>query len=543
MSFTWTGRSTVTEEWFAPANWEGDTTAPASGEEMESLIFPRLTNEACVEELGTEPCYFSYNDLTGLSAESIRVDDGDDYFIGGDELALGSGGLTASPASGSSGSAGDFMDLPLHLSAAQKWSIADRSGGALEENGMFFGGNLTGSSGLTVELSNGPALILENSTEVGPVTIEGPNVTGERIENGSVLLEDGELNSSDRQPVDLRHIYFSGSGSVGPLTTDAATIAVGSEIEPAEGLDTPSLKLDSASGVLFEVMGSGMTALDDYSQLVSSGPVELAGSIIVEVRKPTAKGACPALDPGSTYTLISTTGRLSGTFANAPEQGPEIPIDYGRGCSQLSQTMRINYNRSGGTETVTGTVEEDVIKQQEEETAAAKDRQEAEAVAVATKKRQEEEAAAAAKKHQEEEAAKSGVLGAKEGSPDASIASTSLQASASGAVTIKVTCPAGVSSCAGTVTLRTLNAVNASVAGAAKSKGSVLTLASGSFNVPGGGVKTVTLHLSAKARALLARLHVLRVRATIIAHDPAGGAHTGQTVATLRAAKSKHGKG
>ena len=118
-----------------------------------------------------------------------------------------------------------------------------------------------------------------------------------------------------------------------------------------------------------------------------------------------------------------------------------------------------------------------------------------------------------------------------------------MQASKSGTVAIKVDCPATVSSCEGTVTVRTLSALLSSVAGVAKTRASVLTLASGSFDVPGGGVKTVTMRLSAKARALLARAHTLRVRVTVTAHSPTGGAHSGQTVLTLRAPKPGHGKG
>jgi hypothetical protein len=175
-----------------------------------------------------------------------------------------------------------------------------------------------------------------------------------------------------------------------------------------------------------------------------------------------------------------------------------------------------------------------------------------EAAEAEAKKRQEEAAApkvheeqemTAAKKRQEEAAAKGGVLGIKEGAPAATLASTSLQVGASGTVKIKVSCPAGVSSCAGTFTLRTLGAVSASVVSTARAKPSVLTLATGSFTVPGGQVRTLTLHLSFKALALLERSHVLRVRVTIAAHDPAGGTHTGQAIATLRLSKTKHGKG
>jgi PKD domain len=134
--------------------------------------------------------------------------------------------------------------------------------------------------------------------------------------------------------------------------------------------------------------------------------------------------------------------------------------------------------------------------------------------------------------------------------PDATLASSALTVSANGAVAVKVTCPAQESSCAGTLTLRTLSAVvaRASRAHAAKSKGKstskavVLTLASGSFTVGGGQTRTVTLHLSAAARTLLARSHLLRALATVAAHDPSGQAHTTRTTVTLRAAKPAHGK-
>ena len=113
---------------------------------------------------------------------------------------------------------------------------------------------------------------------------------------------------------------------------------------------------------------------------------------------------------------------------------------------------------------------------------------------------------------------------------------TSLVVGGSGGVRLKLACPAGEASCSGTVTLRTMGAVKASTRGRKR----VLTLAAGSFTVVGGRVKVVTLHLSAEARALLARAHVLRVRATLQAHDPAGATRTTQTIVTLRLGRSSH---
>jgi PKD repeat protein len=111
------------------------------------------------------------------------------------------------------------------------------------------------------------------------------------------------------------------------------------------------------------------------------------------------------------------------------------------------------------------------------------------------------------------------------------VASTSLTVSRAGAFPVTVDC-AGSSACGGTVTLRTLTAVNTG----GKHK-AILTLASGSFTLAGGQVKVLRLHLSTKARQLLKRSHVLRARATIVAHDSMGVSHTTSTVVTMRAGK------
>lgn len=138
---------------------------------------------------------------------------------------------------------------------------------------------------------------------------------------------------------------------------------------------------------------------------------------------------------------------------------------------------------------------------------------------------------------------KSGVLPSKEvkAVPDATLASSSTTVSSSGAFTLKISCPAGETVCTGTITLKTLKAVVASLAHSAKAKAAILTLASGSFSVSGGQTKAITLHLSGAARTLLARAHVLSARATILAHDTAGSSHTTLVNVTLRPAK-KSGK-
>jgi flagellar biosynthesis GTPase FlhF len=450
--FTWTGMSSVTENWSSLENWEGGV-APERSMAIGTLTFPRLTSTACTVEEEEHPCYISFNDLTGLSAESIQIDDGDGYLIGGETLALGGGGITASPASGANGP-GDLLLMPLELTTSQRWTISQRSDGALDENGLLLAGEITGmGSALTVEQSNASALIFaKNKVEVGPVTITGSSPSARADANGSVFFENGELNDEDGQPVSLSDIFFAGTGALGPLSTNGVTLVVGLYKAPAEGLEAASVKLDPGSGLLFQIVGNGTVAQDDYSQLTSPGRVELAGLIIATPVRTSSKAPCPTLAEGSTYTFVSTTGTLTGSFSNAPEGGPEVPIFFEEGCHKPMQTMRITYNRTGSVKTVVGTIEaaaeekqkaaENEAKKNEEEAKTkkrdeeeAKKQQEAEAnrkktqeaIAGELKKVAEEikqEAEAAAKKHEaeiaanhphpEESVAKGGVLAAKE---------------------------------------------------------------------------------------------------------------------------------
>ncbi len=103
--------------------------------------------------------------------------------------------------------------------------------------------------------------------------------------------------------------------------------------------------------------------------------------------------------------------------------------------------------------------------------------------------------------------------------PDALLARRSLRAGAKGYVTVQISCPAGESSCEGAVTLRLLHGA---------------PVASGHFKAPGGKTVAVRLHLRRHALVLLAHKHVLALRVTIAASDPAGATHTSSAQATLR---------
>ncbi len=119
-------------------------------------------------------------------------------------------------------------------------------------------------------------------------------------------------------------------------------------------------------------------------------------------------------------------------------------------------------------------------------------------------------------------------------SPDARLAGAVFTETARGTVRVRVSCPAAEVMCMGTVTLQIGTGKPASGNRSAAQKTAVVTLATGSFTVRGGQVRSVTLRLTPKARALLARLRVITARATIAAHDPTGMAHTAHATIKIR---------
>ena len=101
--------------------------------------------------------------------------------------------------------------------------------------------------------------------------------------------------------------------------------------------------------------------------------------------------------------------------------------------------------------------------------------------------------------------------------PDAELVGLSLTATPAGLLSVKVSCPATETLCTGTISLKSAAAVAARAP-----KAAILALASAPFKVAGGKSALVTLHLSARARVWLARVHSAHAKATIAGRDPAG---------------------
>jgi len=403
VSATWAGaspgRTKSSASWSQGANWQGDL-APSATEALEALVFPHLSG--CAGTLPGYACYLSFNDLGEMSTDRVELDDSDPYLIAGESVAIGSGGLAAAPGTAlPSEEGGDTIEALIRLDASQTWRIEGQKAAGLANTGMILAGPLFGpGSALTLQLSEGPLFFLaEDFAELGPVTIEGEDK--EVIaKNGLVSLLDARLNASDGEPVTVSNVFFAGSGAVGPLTTNDATVDVGA---PEEDLEVASARLEDGTSVEFNVTAVGTSAPSDYTQLISHGSVELNGAKIDVVLHPEGEGAtCPTLTPGETLTLLSTTGTLSGTFSNAPEEGDEITIRDAAACAtKLLQTIAISYHEKGARQTVTGTVEP--LTKSREEGAAKRRKQEEE-----LRKKKEEEEAAARKKKEEDAAGPGG---------------------------------------------------------------------------------------------------------------------------------------
>jgi hypothetical protein len=354
-TFTWSGAQAVNNpDWSVASNWASDT-APAPSEVIGALDFPAVGNSACTPIPELDLCFFrSFNNVSGLTAESIQIDDGEDYQIAGKPITLGSGGLSAAPATETSELTLAELDLPITLAAAQTWSVEGK--GPEPENGLYLGGGVSGSSAdtLDVDLGNRGELFFGADNELGPVSVNGSEADQPGFRNGVFGLFGGDLDLTNRNPVSLNHVFFYGAGGLGALSTtgDELYLAVGGSSSAPEGtLRVASASFDPASEISFVIPGSGDTPGSDYSRLFSGGAVSL-GAAGVSVRR---TESCSTLPPGRTYTFLSSAGPLSGAFGNAPEGG-EIPIIYPTRCSDVSQSLRLAYHESGSTQTVTGTV-------------------------------------------------------------------------------------------------------------------------------------------------------------------------------------------
>lgn len=323
-----------------------------------------------------------------------------------------------------------------------------------------------------------------------------------------------------------RATFQNGVGS--PATTGAATLTVSEDTR-----DEPHVTSQPAGQSVVEGESAVFTA-------AATG--EPTPGVQWEVSED--GGTDWAAVAGATSTTLTLTGVT--TAESGRQYRATFENHVGKPATTDAATLTVESRAEREEREARKKQEEEALRQREEE-ARRKSEEEARSREAEARSREAEaaqragEEAAQRKREQEaaqraaEEAVKGsqGVLGTHEASPRATLASSTLAVSG-GSASAKVSCPAGVATCSGTVTLRTLTAVSA---GAHAARKAILTLGSASFTVAGGQTRTVTVRLSSAARRLLARSHTLRARVTVVAHDPSGAGSTVASTVVLHAGR------
>ncbi|MFL5864937.1 MAG: Ig-like domain-containing protein, partial [Solirubrobacteraceae bacterium] len=314
-----------------------------------NLHFPALTSPACAIRISSATCNQSVNDLDGVGVSGATIDDGVPYDIGGNQVALGAGGLTAAPSLNDTTGGSPYVSLPLRLTAPQTWTI---SGGAKHQQ-LTLAGAVTGSSyGLTVALRDETALSLYGDDEVGAVTVTGAG-TASTFQVG-FPDNPASLNATTRNPVTVSGgvEFVADSAATGPLTVTGGSLQVGDAYSGGTLVVSGAAAVDSTTSVSMYIHRPGTRAGTDFSQLSATGNVNLGGARLdlggemLDGEKP----SCPALTPGDVDTLVKTTGSLTGTFAGVPD-GATIPLDCPDG-RLTAPRVRINYTEDAVTATV-----------------------------------------------------------------------------------------------------------------------------------------------------------------------------------------------
>lgn len=160
-------------------------------------------------------------------------------------------------------------------------------------------------------------------------------------------------------PIDATdsRLRISGSG-IGALSL------TGSLLQLEGPLQVPSASFDPTSLIEFALDNRGTTIGTDDDPVTSTGPVDLGGANLelkASIQPTLQTGTCPPPAKDATYTLVSTTGALTGTFADAPDGSTVMETEcltvgpHGEVTSDESYPFRIEYNTDSTPETVTVT--------------------------------------------------------------------------------------------------------------------------------------------------------------------------------------------
>ncbi len=346
-NYTWGGTHS-TPAWSEAGNWNGGV-APSGS--VGTLTFPELTSKKiCLPppppEPGSPTCYITKNDIEGLSANALLIQEGGYelektftrvyiYHFSGKPLTLGEGGLTAIPNEKSGAWTASIMEMPILLGAPQTWSISGNN----YEGILFLDANVTGpSEPLELDLNNGN-LDLGADVNAGPISITG---------SGSVFMGEprgphyaGTLNGGDGSPVSIgegisvydenTNAFVENTDSIGGLS-----LARHATLQLGQPTFAGGVSMGVNGGVSLS-SGSKLSLLYN-SHIHAKGPVDLSGAeLFIQDGFSLVDGTptCNVLDQD---TLISTTGELRGTFAGIPD-GAVMPLN----CEGLTVPPEVRF--------------------------------------------------------------------------------------------------------------------------------------------------------------------------------------------------------
>ena len=349
---TWSG-NTLPATWSNSGNWVGG--APGGG--ADTLAFPaplrNCTNRAA------QACYDSVDDVGGIAARALSIDDGYSYVLvpngPSDGITLGAGGLSASTALANASGAPEIQ-LPITLASSQTWSLDGGPHGSGQTGGqLIVDGALGGAaSSLTIDMQRASWLSIDAPVddELGAVDVVATDAS-----HGGLYLSNTTLNGSDGNPVSFsRGVGLSAGGrdTVGPLTMSGGQVdLIGDRNTPSAAVLTVrgAVSLDSASTLFSSIVGAGGSPAPgtDYAQLRAIGNVDLGGAYLSIRDLSDPGGSCSSLPRGTMYTLVSTSGgTIRGGFGNAPN-GSVV----GAACNGgAPSTFMIRYTSDAVTATV-----------------------------------------------------------------------------------------------------------------------------------------------------------------------------------------------
>jgi len=284
--------------------------------------------------------YFTENDLVGVSVNAMAITGGYEitaYEIVGNQIPLGEGGITVTPAIQATGWTETDINAPLLLSAPQTWTI----NGSSYVGWLNLHANVSGAANaLHVKLNNGN-LAVGTDIETGPISISGLGSVYLGAALGAYLI--GGLNGNDGNPVSLGEaasLYDENTNKEvdkNAYDLGALTLAEGGLLQLGQLEYNAPVMLPVNGGLTFSP--ASQLSLLFNSQIHATGPVELGGASLSIGDGTTLINGSRACDITEVNTLISTTGTLGGTFGGIPD-GAVIPVPCGLPVDALA---RINY--------------------------------------------------------------------------------------------------------------------------------------------------------------------------------------------------------